>query len=214
MTGIIPRRFRPAAIALALVAMRQPYATATALVRQTRAEPAVAVAAAESEQRADNEANAALRASYRAIIASMTAERDNALAEVEAVREDNAALVKRLAAVKRKPRVAVKRSAAKSRPVVEGGWQTAGASWYGPGFYGNRLKNGEKLSKSTLGVAHRTLPIGTRVAFRNPDNGKTVTVRVVDRGPYVASRMWDLCPGTARALGMYYTGTVQYRVLR
>ena len=70
-------------------------------------------------------------------------------------------------------------------------------SWYGPGFYGHRTACGVALTQTLVGVAHRTLPCGTLVTFRS--NGVTVTVPVVDRGPYVAGRTWDLTPVPARS---------------
>lgn len=134
-------------------------------------------------------------------------------AENAAYREDNRQLTRRLRARwianQPKPRGTYTRSNAK--PV--NGWSSAGSSWYGPHFYGHTMAGGGTLTKKTMGVAHRSLPFGTRVQFRNPRNGRTVTVTVTDRGPYVSGRMWDLCPGTARALGMYYTATIQYRIL-
>jgi rare lipoprotein A (peptidoglycan hydrolase) len=94
-------------------------------------------------------------------------------------------------------------------------WRTDGnVSWYGPGFYGNRTACGQAMTSNLVGVAHRTLPCGTRISFRNPDNGRVVTVLVVDRGPYVAGRRWDLTAGACRALGHCYTGPLQWRYAR
>jgi len=72
------------------------------------------------------------------------------------------------------------------------------ASWYGPGLYGNRLGCGGRLGYSQLGVAHKTLPCGTRVTLRH--RGRVVRVRVIDRGPYVGAREYDLTAATARRL--------------
>jgi hypothetical protein len=85
-------------------------------------------------------------------------------------------------------------------------------SWYGPGFYGKRTACGLAMTRSLLGVAHRTLPCGTRVTFRNPVNGRMITVPVVDRGPYVSGRQWDLTAGTCAALGHCYTGTIYWKL--
>jgi hypothetical protein len=85
-------------------------------------------------------------------------------------------------------------------------------SWYGPGFYGNRTACGYALTRELLGVAHRTLPCGTKVTFRNPDNGRTITVPVVDRGPYVSGRQWDLTGGLCVALDHCYTGTILWKL--
>lgn len=85
-------------------------------------------------------------------------------------------------------------------------------SWYGPGFYGKRTACGFAMTETLKGVAHRTLPCGTRVTFRNPANGRTITVPVVDRGPYVSGREWDLTAGTCKALGHCYTGTIYWKL--
>jgi rare lipoprotein A len=71
------------------------------------------------------------------------------------------------------------------------------ATWYGPGFYGNRTACGQTLTTNTLGVAHRSLPCGTEVSILY--GGRTVTVRVIDRGPY-SSANWDLTSETADRL--------------
>lgn len=80
------------------------------------------------------------------------------------------------------------------------------ASYYGPGLYGNALACGGTLSPGTLGVAHKTLPCGTKVTFRN--GRRSVTVRVIDRGPFHASREWDLTTATKNRLGFGSTGVV------
>lgn len=85
-------------------------------------------------------------------------------------------------------------------------------SWYGPGFYGKRTACGLAYTKTIKGVAHRSLPCGTMVTFRNPDNGRTFTVPVIDRGPYVNGRKWDLSGGLCVALDHCYTGPIEYRI--
>lgn len=85
-------------------------------------------------------------------------------------------------------------------------------SWYGPGFYGHRTACGYAMTTSLVGVAHRTLPCGTKVTFRNPANGRTVTTKVVDRGPYVTGRDWDLTGGLCLALGHCYTGALYWKL--
>jgi Lytic transglycolase len=84
-------------------------------------------------------------------------------------------------------------------------------SWYGPEFYGRRTACGYAMTTELLGVAHRSLPCGTLITFRNPANGRTLTVPVVDRGPYVDARDWDLTGGACLALGHCYTGAFQWR---
>ncbi|MBA2717709.1 MAG: hypothetical protein H0U52_00510 [Chloroflexi bacterium] len=92
-------------------------------------------------------------------------------------------------------------------------WHRDGnVSWYGPGFYGKRTACGFAMTESLRGVAHRTLPCGTKVTFRNPANGRTVTTTVVDRGPYVAGRQWDLTGGLCLALGHCYTGPLLWKL--
>jgi hypothetical protein len=84
-------------------------------------------------------------------------------------------------------------------------------SWYGPGFYGSGTACGQKYSKTIMGVAHRTLPCGTLVTFRNPANGRQITVPVIDRGPYVRGRTWDMSRGLCAYLDHCYTGSIQWR---
>jgi rare lipoprotein A len=85
-------------------------------------------------------------------------------------------------------------------------YRRAVASWYGPGFYGQHLACGGTLGTGTLGVAHKTLPCGTKVTLHY--RGRTVRVPVIDRGPYVAGREFDLTAATKQKLGFGSTGTV------
>jgi hypothetical protein len=85
-------------------------------------------------------------------------------------------------------------------------YRPAAASWYGPGLYGNPLACGGTLSAGTMGVAHKTLPCGTKVRLRYGSN--TVTVPVVDRGPFAGNREFDLTSATKQALGFPDVGTV------
>lgn len=77
------------------------------------------------------------------------------------------------------------------------------ATWYGPGLYGNRLACGGRLTHRTIGVAHKRLPCGTKVALRY--RGRTVVVPVIDRGPYARGVSYDLTEATAKQLGMTQT---------
>jgi rare lipoprotein A len=77
-------------------------------------------------------------------------------------------------------------------------YRWAYASWYGPGLYGNPLGCGGRLYAGRLGVAHKTLPCGSRLTLRH--RGRTVRVRVIDRGPYVGGREFDLTEATAQRL--------------
>jgi rare lipoprotein A len=80
------------------------------------------------------------------------------------------------------------------------------ASWYGPGFWGKKTACGVKLTKRTLGVAHKSLPCGTPVDLYY--KGRTITVPVIYRGPFHRGREWDLTKATARALGVLGTGRI------
>ena len=80
------------------------------------------------------------------------------------------------------------------------------ASWYGPGLWGNGTACGGALTAGRLGVANKSLPCGTRVTFRY--RGRSVTVPVIDRGPFAAGREWDLTAATKRRLGFGQVGVV------
>lgn len=82
-------------------------------------------------------------------------------------------------------------------------------SWYGPGLIGNGTACGQTLTRSLVGVAHRSLPCGTLITFRS--NGRTVTAPVVDRGPYVSGRIFDLTYGLCKKLDHCYTGPIEWR---
>ena len=77
------------------------------------------------------------------------------------------------------------------------------ATWFGPGFYGHRTACGQRMTHRLLGVAHRTLPCGTKVALLY--KGRTITVPVVDRGPFAHGASYDLTSATAQALGVAQT---------
>lgn len=83
-------------------------------------------------------------------------------------------------------------------------YRTAAASYYGPGLYGGGMACGGTLTPGTLGVAHKTLPCGSRVRLRY--GRRSVTVPVVDRGPYAAGRDYDLTAATRARLGFPGTG--------
>ena len=96
-------------------------------------------------------------------------------------------------------RVKVSRGPAGSRGIGRlNVYRYAHASWYGPGLYGGHLGCGGTLDAGDLGVAHKSLPCGTKVTLRH--RGRVVRVRVIDRGPYVAGREYDLTEATARRL--------------
>ena len=80
------------------------------------------------------------------------------------------------------------------------------ASWYGPGFHGKRTASGERFDMNDLTAAHRTLPCGTRVRVRNPQNGREVVVRINDRGPHISDRISDLSKAAAATLDLLQAG--------
>ncbi|NBC97381.1 MAG: septal ring lytic transglycosylase RlpA family protein [Deinococcus-Thermus bacterium] len=93
------------------------------------------------------------------------------------------------------------------------GWREEGAaSWYGPNFAGRPTANGEVFDPARLTAAHRTLPFGTRVQVTNLDNGRTVTVRINDRGPFAHGRIIDLSRAAAEAIDLIATGLAQVRL--
>ena len=83
------------------------------------------------------------------------------------------------------------------------------ASWYGPGFHGNKTANGERYDMHQLTAAHRTLPLGSIAIVRSMSSGREVTVRINDRGPFARGRVLDLSLAGAQALGMTGAGTDQ-----
>ena len=90
-------------------------------------------------------------------------------------------------------------------------YQRVTSTWYGPGFYGNRTACGQRLTRTTVGVAHKTLPCGTKVALRA--NGRTITVPVIDRGPYANGVTYDLTRATAESLGVMHTARIGAAIL-
>jgi hypothetical protein len=89
--------------------------------------------------------------------------------------------------------------------------RVAGASWYGgPSLWGHKTACGQTLRPKTLGTAHRKLPCGTIVKFTY--HGHTLVTQVIDRGPYVRGRSWDLTAAASEVLGLEGVGRVQYAV--
>jgi rare lipoprotein A len=94
-------------------------------------------------------------------------------------------------------------------------WKAVGqgtASYYGRELAGNRTASGERFNPNDLTAAHRTLPLGTRLRVTNVANGRSVIVRVNDRGPFVGRRLIDVSLGAAREIQMIRTGTAQVRL--
>lgn len=86
------------------------------------------------------------------------------------------------------------------------------ASWYGPGLNGNHTANGETFDMYGMSAAHKKLPFGTRVLVTNLNNGKSVVVRINDRGPFVKGRIIDLSYGAAYLIDMIRAGVVPVKV--
>ena len=85
------------------------------------------------------------------------------------------------------------------------------ASYYGKGFHGRRAANGEVFDMHAMTVAHKSLPFGTKLQVTNMSNGRSVVVRVQDRGPYIRGRVLDLSYGAAQAIGMIQSGTAKVK---
>lgn len=86
------------------------------------------------------------------------------------------------------------------------------ASWYGQSHHGRRTANGESYDMNGLTAAHRTLPFGSVVRVTRIDDGRTVKVRINDRGPYAGNRIIDLSAQAARDIGMTESGTARVKV--
>lgn len=100
------------------------------------------------------------------------------------------------------------RATSASPPLAVNVLRRARATWYGPGFFGNRTACGLELTEDLVGVAHRTLPCGTRVSFHY--KGATLTARVVDRGPFANGADWDFTQAAARLLDFTHTDDVGF----
>ena len=87
------------------------------------------------------------------------------------------------------------------------------ASWYGPGFHGKKTANGERFNTNDLTAAHKTLPFGTQLRVTNERTGKSVVVRINDRGPYAHGRVIDLSKAAAQAVGIEGVGQVSLAAL-
>jgi rare lipoprotein A len=101
------------------------------------------------------------------------------------------------------------------RAYMSGGYRKAEiATYYGQEFAGRRTASGEKFNPSAMTAAHRTLRFGTRVRVTNSLNGRSIIVRINDRGSFVKGRAIDLSSGAARAIGMASTADVRIEVIR
>jgi rare lipoprotein A len=99
------------------------------------------------------------------------------------------------------------------QPQHQPGYDASGvASWYGAGFHGRKTSNGEIFDQNALTAAHRTLPMPSYAYVTNLENGRTILVRINDRGPYVNDRIIDLSRASAQALGYFGAGLTRVRV--
>ncbi|MDY8110506.1 septal ring lytic transglycosylase RlpA family protein [Fulvimarina sp. 2208YS6-2-32] len=86
------------------------------------------------------------------------------------------------------------------------------ASYYGKRFHGRTTANGETFNMNAMTAAHKTLPFGTKVKVTNRNNGKSVVVRINDRGPFIRGRVIDLSQGAASKIGMVKSGTANVKI--
>jgi rare lipoprotein A len=104
-------------------------------------------------------------------------------------------------------------SAPKSGGSVSSGHTEAGmASYYGNEFHGRKTANGERFDQGKLTAAHRTMPFGTRVKVTNTQNGRSVVVRINDRGPFAKGRIIDLSSSAFKSIASINAGVVPVRV--
>lgn len=89
---------------------------------------------------------------------------------------------------------------------------TMKASWYGPGFHGRKTANGEIYDQMSFTAAHKSLKFGTLLKVTNPKNGKSVVIRINDRGPYIHGRDLDLSKAAALELGLMRKGVARMKV--
>jgi len=109
---------------------------------------------------------------------------------------------------------ATRRPAGPSEAPPEPGRPVVGmASWYGRQHQGRATSSGEAFDMNQLTAAHRTLPFGTRVRVKNLETGRSVVVRVNDRGPFAAARIIDVSYAAAKALGMVGAGVTRVEMV-
>lgn len=103
-------------------------------------------------------------------------------------------------------------TAASAKPAKIGATETGIASWYGEPYNGRRTSSGEIFDMQQLTAAHRSLPFQTWVEVTDLDNGKKVSVRIIDRGPFVKGRVIDLSLAAARKIEMVGPGTARVKL--
>jgi len=88
------------------------------------------------------------------------------------------------------------------------------ASWYGPGFYGKKTANGEVYTGKEMTAAHRSLPFGSKVKVTRVDNGRSVVVRINDRGPFQKGYVIDLSKTAAKKIGLSQSTEVELQIIK
>ena len=106
----------------------------------------------------------------------------------------------------------VKESTVNTSPLEYINRGTMKASWYGPKFHGKLTANGEVYNQMALTAAHKSLKFGTLLKVTNTKNGRSVIVRINDRGPYIEGRDLDLSKGAAIELGMLSKGVARVKI--
>jgi rare lipoprotein A len=91
--------------------------------------------------------------------------------------------------------------------------QQGKASWYGPGFHGNTTASGETFDQNEMSAASKSLPLGTKAKVTNKETGKSVTVKINDRGPYEGNRVMDLSKAAAKKIGIHDKGVAKVKIV-
>jgi rare lipoprotein A len=110
------------------------------------------------------------------------------------------------------PRPRPAKEAPPPRGVAAGKVERGLATWYGGRFHGRKTASGERFNQHAMTAAHKTLPMGTRVRVTNQRTGRSVVVRINDRGPYAKGRIIDVSRAAAEVLGMVRAGVVPVTV--
>lgn len=137
-----------------------------------------------------------------------------AAAKKAKLKQAKAAKAAKLAKAHKVAKTKVAKRAQRKPAVADAGGPTLSgvASWYGGYFHGRTTANGERYDMWAMTAAHKTLPFGTRVRVTNTRNGNSVTVRINDRGPYIAGRIIDLSRAAAGQLGLTDSGVAPVKV--
>lgn len=146
------------------------------------------------------------------VLGELTRQHNNASSLVKSARQPTALslsspLLTQPSSTNQKDEPVLEKLAAVASNTVNKFKQTGLASWYGRQFHGKKTANGETFDMNALTAAHRSLPLNCYIRVTNKDNGKSVVVRVNDRGPFQGDRVLDLSYGAAKAIGLTQRGT-------